>query len=131
MADITNPHDRFFKEVLSREEVARDFMIHYLPSDVVALFDMSSVEIRKDSFVEKGLKEYFSDLLYCVDTKDGGSSYVYVLFEHKSYPERLISLHLLRYMARIWEQAVKLGESKPLPPVIFGKKRLNVGSRKF
>ena len=29
MADITNPHDRFFKEVLSREEVARDFMLHY------------------------------------------------------------------------------------------------------
>ena len=41
MADITNPHDRFFKEVLSREEVARDFLIHYLPSDVVDLFDMS------------------------------------------------------------------------------------------
>ena len=132
MADITNPHDRFFREVLSREEVARDFMIHYLPSDVVALFDMSSVEIRKDSFVEKGLKEYFSDLLYCVDTKDGGSSYVYVLFEHKSYPERLISLHLLRYMARIWEQAVKLGESKPLPPVIpvvvyHGRSKWKVG----
>ena len=118
MADIANPHDKFFKEVLSREEIARDFIIHYLPSDVVDLFDMTSLEIKKDSFVEKGLKEYFSDLLYCVDTKDGGSSYVYVLFEHKSYPERLISLHLLRYMVRIWEQAINLGESKPLPPVL-------------
>lgn len=132
MADITNPHDRFFKEVLSREEVARDFMIHYLPSDVVALFDMSSVEIRKDSFVEKELKEYFSDLLYCVDTRDGGSSYVYVLFEHKSYPERLISLHLLRYMARIWEHAVKVGESMRLPPIIpvvvyHGRSKWKVG----
>ena len=79
MADIANPHDKFFKEVLSREEIARDFMIHYLPSDVVDLFDMTSLEIRKDSFVDNTLKEYFSDLLYCVDTKDGGSSYVYVL----------------------------------------------------
>ena len=132
MADIVNPHDKFFKEVLSREEIARDFMIHYLPSDVVDLFDMTSLEIKKDSFVEKGLKEYFSDLLYCVDTKNGGSSYVYVLFEHKSYPERLISLHLLRYMARIWEQAVKLGDSKPLPPVIpvvvyHGRSKWKVG----
>ena len=132
MADIANPHDKFFKEVLSREEIARDFMIHYLPSDVVDLFDMTSLEIRKDSFVDNTLKEYFSDLLYCVDTKDGVSSYVYVLFEHKSYPERLISLHLLRYMARIWEQAVKLGESKPLPPVIpvvvyHGRSKWKVG----
>ena len=132
MDDIVNPHDKFFKEVLSREEIARDFIIHYLPSDVVDLFDMTSLEIKKDSFVEKGLKEYFSDLLYCVDTKDGDPSYVYVLFEHKSYPERLISLHLLRYMVRIWEQAVKLGESKPLPPVIpvvvyHGRSKWKVG----
>ena len=132
MADIVNPHDKFFKEVLSREEIAREFMIHYLPSDVVDLFDMTSLEIKKDSFIEKGLKEYFSDLLYRVDTKDGDASYVYVLFEHKSYPERLISLHLLRYMVRIWEQAVKLGESKPLPPVIpvvvyHGRSKWKVG----
>ena len=36
----------------------------------------------------------------------------------KSYPERLISFHLLRYMVRIWERTVKLSESKPLPIVL-------------
>ncbi len=118
MADIANPHDKFFKEVLSRQEVARDFILYYLPSDIVGLFDIESLEIRKDSFIDKELKEHFSDILYSVDTKGGGSSYVYVLFEHKSYPERLISLHLLRYMARIWEEAVKRGETRPLSPII-------------
>ncbi len=132
MADIFNPHDKFFKEVLSRQEVARDFILHYLPSDIVGLFDIESLEIRKDSFIDKELKEHFSDILYCVDTKGGGSSYVYVLFEHKSYPERLISLHLLRYMARIWEQAVKRGETSPLPTIIpvvvyHGRSKWKVG----
>ena len=37
MADIVNPHDKFFKEVLSRQDVARDFILHYLPSDIVGL----------------------------------------------------------------------------------------------
>ena len=63
MVDIANPHDRFFKEVLSRQEVARDFIIHYLPSDLVGLLDLQSLEIRKDSFIARELKEYFSDIL--------------------------------------------------------------------
>lgn len=37
MTEIPNLHDRFFKEVLSRKEEARDFMLHYLPEEVVGL----------------------------------------------------------------------------------------------
>lgn len=32
---IVNPHDRFFKQVLSRREAANDFLRHYLPAKVV------------------------------------------------------------------------------------------------
>ncbi len=38
----------FFKEVLSRQEAARDFILRYLPSDIVGLFDIKSLEIRGD-----------------------------------------------------------------------------------
>ena len=132
MSDITNPHDRFFKEVLSRKEVARDFILHYLPADIVALLDVDSLEIRKDSFVDKELLERFSDLLYAVNLKDKGSAYVYMLFEHKSFSDPLISLQLLRYMARIWEQALKEGKARPLPPIIplviyHGKVKWKIG----
>jgi RNase P/RNase MRP subunit POP5 len=41
-----------------------------------------------------------------------------MLFEHKSFSDPLISLHLLRYMVRIWEHALKQGEARPLPPII-------------
>ena len=43
---------------------------------------------------------------------------MYVLFEHKSYPEPRIAFHLLRYMVRIWEQALKQGVLGELPPII-------------
>jgi predicted transposase YdaD len=39
---LTNPHDRFFKELFSRREVAQDFMSHYLPPELVALLDLST-----------------------------------------------------------------------------------------
>jgi hypothetical protein len=50
MSELTNPHDRFFKEALSRQEVAVDFLQHYLPSEVAALLDLSSLQLIKDSF---------------------------------------------------------------------------------
>ena len=39
MPEITNPHDRFFKEVFARKEVAADFLRNYLPADVLACVD--------------------------------------------------------------------------------------------
>ncbi|WP_422674112.1 Rpn family recombination-promoting nuclease/putative transposase [Caldifermentibacillus hisashii] len=45
--------------------------------------------------------------------------YLYFLFEHKSYPDKGISLQLLKYMVEIWEAKIKktrasepLGESR-------------------
>lgn len=50
MSTLTNPHDKFFKAVFGRKEVAQDFLQHYLPADVVALLDADSLEYVKDSF---------------------------------------------------------------------------------
>lgn len=118
MSEISNPHDRFFKEVLSHHEASRDFLLYYLPPEIAGMLDTTTLELTKDSFVDKDLREHFSDLLYKVDLKRGESAYVYVLFEHKSYPEPLIGLHLLRYMVRIWEQSFKQIEGKLLRPII-------------
>ena len=118
MTEISNPHDKFFKEVFSRREVAVDFLRNYLPNDIFSCLDEESISLKKDSFVDKELAAYFSDLLYQTSLKDGTDSYVYVLFEHKSYPEPLVAFHLLRYMVRIWEQDLKQGFSGKLPTVI-------------
>lgn len=60
---LSNPHDRFFKDLFSRQEAARDFLQHYLPTDIVPLLDLDSLDIRKDSFIDPDLQEHFSDLL--------------------------------------------------------------------
>ncbi len=116
MSNLINPHDRFFKEVFSRRDTAADFLSHYLPAEIVSILDVTSAEIAKESFIDLELQEHFSDLLYKVDLLDGRGAYVYVLFEHKSYPEPLIAFQLLRYMVRIWEQSLK--QSSKLGPII-------------
>lgn len=104
---FSNPHDRFFKELFARQETARDFLQRYLPSDLATLLDFSSLEITKDSFIDPNLQNHFSDLLYKVGLQGQGQTFIYVLFEHKSFPERFVALQLLGYMVRIWEQALK------------------------
>jgi len=113
---LANPHDRFFKDLFSRSEAAQDFLRYYLPAELVNLLDLSSLEVGKDSFIDPDLQTHFSDLLYKVRLHTGEETHVYVLFEHKSYPDPLIALQVLRYMVRIWEQGLK--QNQPLLPVI-------------
>jgi len=42
MVEISNPHDKFFKEVFSRREVAVDLLRNYLPQEVFSLLDEDS-----------------------------------------------------------------------------------------
>ncbi len=98
MSEVTNPHDKFFREMWSRQEVARDFLANYLPDDVLQYVHLESLQIEKDSFVDEHLREQFSDLLYRVGLSEGKDGFVYMLFEHKSYPDRFVAVQLLRYM---------------------------------
>ena len=116
MTDLRNPHDRFFKALFSQQAAARDFLRHYLPTEVVSLLDLTTLQIHKDSFIDPELQEHFSDLLYQISLHTGRDMYIYLLFEHKSYPEPEIAFQLLRYQVRIWEQDRKQG--RPFRPVL-------------
>ena len=56
MSEVVNPHDKFFKELFSHKDEARDFFAHYLPEDILKHIDLTEIEIVKESFIEKELK---------------------------------------------------------------------------
>ena len=104
--NLVNPHDKLFRAVWSNPENAFGFLEHYLPGKVLQVLDIRSLEIAKDSFIEKELKDYYSDILYRVNLA-GKPGYIYILFEHKSYFDRNVHLQLLEYMTKIWRQHIK------------------------
>lgn len=114
---ITHAHDKFFKTTFSDVELAKDFMKNYLPEDVLNVVDLSTLEPQKDSHVDKKLKEQFSDLLFRVDINKR-EGYIYFLFEHKSYNDRLAVLQLLSYMVEIWEEKIVKEKKKELPIIL-------------
>ena len=118
MRQISNVHDKFFQETFTREEIAKSFMKSYLPKSVLAKIDLDKLTIVKDTFIDKELREHFSDILYIVRYRDS-ELYIYLLFEHKSYPEPMVGLQILRYMVRIWEQYLKKHPKAKKVPAIF------------
>lgn len=64
------------------------------------------LELEKESFIDKAMKESFSDLLFSTEI-DGRKGYTYFLFEHKSYPDKTVAFQLLKYMAEIWNTKMK------------------------
>ncbi len=119
-SQVPNPHDKLFRDTYSDKENARSFLSQGLPAQVLKLVDLSTLEISKDSFIEKELSDYHSDMLYKVNLTDGSQGFVYVLFEHKSYYDRFVHLQLLEYMVKIWRLYIKQHEKQPdfLPIVI-------------
>lgn len=128
--EIQNPHDKFFKETFSDLSVTKDFLNHYLPTNVIEYIDLDTLTPEKDSFINDELQESFSDLLFKVNICNQ-EGYVYLLFEHKSSPEKGIVLQLLKYLINIWETKTKKLQEWQLPIVIplviyQGRDRWNV-----
>lgn len=114
---LQNPHDKFFKETFSNIEVAKDFIINYLPENIVKIIDLDTLELQKDSFINEQLQEVFSDMLFKVSINNN-DGYIYFLFEHKSYISKQTALQLLKYMVEIWEMNIKKEGIGKLPIII-------------
>ncbi|MEZ4727942.1 MAG: Rpn family recombination-promoting nuclease/putative transposase [Caldilineaceae bacterium] len=76
----------------------------HLPAAVVALVDLTRLELAKDSFVDEQLRNHFSDLVYRTVTTEETPVAFSLLFEHKSYPDEWVDFQVLRYIMRMWEQ---------------------------
>lgn len=114
---IENPHDKLFKETLGHLEVAKSFLHHYVPSEIMNIVDEDTLYLEKDSFIDKDLKERFSDLLFSANIFDR-EGYIYFLFEHKSYTDKSIVFQLLKYMAEIWNTRLLKENTEELPLII-------------
>ena len=114
---LYHSHDKLFRETWSNLSNAKSFLKHYLPEEILKVVQLDSLEICKDTFIEKDLKDYYSDMLYKVNLgEDPG--YIYFLFEHKSYPDRLIHIQVLEYMIKIWQLELKQSKTRKVSIVI-------------
>lgn len=110
------PHDLVFKTFLSTMETARDFIAIHLPSALLQLCDLQTLQLESGSFIEEDLHPYFSDMLYSLKTACG-DGYIHVLIEHQSSPDRHMAFRLMRYAIAAMQRHLEAGHNV-LPLVI-------------
>jgi len=115
-----SPHAEFFVDIIGRKDNARNLLKKALPEDVRKHLDLESLIVEKGSYVDEDQRNHFSDLVFSVNLKNGESTKVYCLFEHKSTPEVMVSLQVLRYMVLEWNNILKQKDAivRKLPPII-------------
>lgn len=122
-------HDAFFRENFSRREVAVGYLQNYLPEPIRAVLDIPNLTPEQGSFIDEELAAHHTDMLFRVPRTDrpeepDAAAYVYILMEHKSAPDPMVALQLLRYMTRIWAQQVRDAGGgavrlRPIVPLVF------------
>ena len=116
MTIIPIPHDALFKQFLTDPKVAKDFLETYLPDKIKNLCNFSTLKLEPGSYVEKNLRQHFSDIVYSLKISET-DSYIYTLIEHLTTPKKLTSFTLLRYQIAIMKQHLNKGHGT-LPVVV-------------
>ncbi|MBA8198740.1 Rpn family recombination-promoting nuclease/putative transposase [Citrobacter freundii] len=112
----STPHDAVFKTFLRHPETARDFLDIHLPASLRTLFDLSTLKLESESFIDADLRSRYSDVLWSLHTREG-DGYVYVVIEHQSSADPHMAFRLLRYAMAAMQRHLDAGH-KELPLVI-------------
>ncbi|GAB0056905.1 Recombination-promoting nuclease RpnD [Candidatus Magnetaquicoccaceae bacterium FCR-1] len=119
MNEITQPHDRFLKSLLSDPEKAGTLLRERLPEAISELLSSDPPELVEGSFVDEELRGLMTDRLFRVRTIHDRVALLYVLIDHKSHPDPFIGFQLLKYQIEAWKQwARENPDWKRLPAIV-------------
>lgn len=103
---INNPHDKFFKETFCHIELVRSFIKTYLQPRINFQINLNKLQLFQNDSVDSSLKESFSDIVYKAEIIPEKIP-VYLLFEHKSYPDSQIGIQIEKYIHMLKENLIK------------------------
>ena len=67
---INNPHDVAIKEIFSDKNRVKEIIQISLPKLISEYMDFSQIKRENGSFIDEKLKEYHSDILFSIKTKE-------------------------------------------------------------
>ena len=92
--EIYFSHNNLFTTFFEEKKVVESFLKDYVPAEIVGNLDFSTLQMDRESFVDKRLGRHFSDILYHIRLQQD-PAYVYFLFEHKS--RELFTWHFILF----------------------------------
>jgi predicted transposase/invertase (TIGR01784 family) len=112
------PHDGIFKTCMNDLTVAEDFLRIHLPAEIQQQLDFSTLSLSSGSFVDEDIKQFCSDLVYALKSKQGEYCYIYCLVEHQSTDDPLMPFRMLRYCLAVMQRHINRYKTKKSVPLV-------------
>ena len=116
MSNHLSPHDRFFRKLMAKPKVIREFVDNYLPAHIRKIIKPETIRLQKESFINDKLRMRVSDILYTAQFGDK-EGYLYLLIEHQSTVDELMPFRNLKYKVDIMDFHITKTNSTVLPVV--------------
>mgnify|MGYP006301936021 FL=1 len=116
MESADKPYDGFFRSVFASPQLAWELTRTVAPG-LASGFSARQVHVESESPVDPEFRRSHTDLLIRL-TRRKTDTFVLILYEHKSSPDRFVSLQLLRYLGAIWQRSHRKHRRYHLPQVI-------------
>lgn len=120
MGKIQNPHDKFFKSMLSVPGAAAAFMDYFLPYNISSMLDLETLQLISAEFLDPKMSGLFADLIFeCRLKHQQGEKDLsaYFIIEHKSNPSAGVVTQQGRYQMELYQRQTDR-EKHPLQPII-------------
>ena len=118
--ELSNSHDKFFKEIFSNKENAVGFLQGALPQNISINIDFDTLQTDNTSYIDEELQEIFADLVFDVQYKTDTKIKIAILIEHKSFVPKYPHIQILKYILKIWEANMKQKQAlTPIVPMLF------------
>lgn len=119
---VYQPDDRYFQQVMSNPEVAKDYIKYFYP-DIASIADLDTLNPQKVKLLSPHLKLFSADVVYRCRLKAEKDAYLNfcLLFEHKSQPDEHVSVQVGLYIFLLMQDMVKQKGRKlePVMPLLF------------
>lgn len=110
-------HDALFKSVFEQPEHAAALIYPHLSEALRTGIDWSTMTLLPGSFVDEDLRHRHCDLVFRV-ASFSGPLLVYVLLEHQSSSDPLMTLRIFVYLGRLWARWAKEHPGERLPLIV-------------
>ncbi len=113
-------YDSSYHKVFSNPEMVKDLLLHFVHEDWVAQLDFSTLQRVNAKFHADQGERREGDVIFKVNTTDGGIAYLYLLLEFQSTPDSWMGLRVQTYVSLLWQHLEKEKQLTPnhkLPPV--------------
>ncbi|MFN3788229.1 Rpn family recombination-promoting nuclease/putative transposase [Sulfurihydrogenibium azorense] len=129
------PHDWFFKVIFSQSKNVESFLEIFLPKIYKSIVP-NSLKLSDTEKLSKKYKKLFLDIAFdCkLKDKDGNETdgQIYIVFEHKSYPDKHTPSQISFYKSVMMEEDERLSRPyRPVIPIVFyhGEKPWNIPTK--